>query len=262
MNWTRFGGLDFMAVDPENPSNLEGFEPQADSVPESGDAADRTAPTAEGGRKNVDAAESETPEAEAARDDESDAAASDSGDDEIPPKEWYILKVQTNREDTVREALLRRIKIAGMDKYFGDIIVPVEKVTEYKGGRKRVLRRKLYPGYIVVQMALTEDAWFMVRETPGIGDFTGAIGRPTPMLPHEVSRILAKAAEEKAQEAPRLKIGCNVGDRVKINDGPFATFEGEVSSIDEANGRVTVVISIFGRSTPVVLEYWQVERIA
>lgn len=251
-----------MAVDPEYPSNLEGNEPQADPVPESGEAELPSRPDAGGEpieERTGKGAAKQAPEHAA----ESGSRNEDrAGDEEIPPKEWYILKVQTNREDTVREALLRRIKIAGMEDLFGDIIVPVEKVTEFKGGRKKVIRRKLYPGYIVVQMSLTEDAWFLVRETPGIGDFTGAIGRPTPMLPHEVSRILAKAAEEKAQEAPRLKIGCNVGDRVKINDGPFATFEGEVSSIDEANGRVTVVISIFGRSTPVVLEYWQIEQIA
>jgi transcriptional antiterminator NusG len=172
---------------------------------------------------------------------------------------WYIVKVQTNREDSACEALTRRIKVAGMDQHFGEIIVPVERVTEVKGGKKRIVRRKLYPGYIVVQMELNDDTWFLVRETPGIGDFTGAIGRPTPLLPHEVNRILTKLAEEKAEDAPKLKIGCRVGDRVKINEGHFANFQGEVSSIDEANGRVTVMINIFGRSTPVELEYWQVE---
>lgn len=172
---------------------------------------------------------------------------------------WYIVKVQTNREDSACEALTRRIKVAGMDQYFGEIIVPVERVTEVKGGKKRIVRRKLYPGYIVVQMELNDDTWFLVRETPGIGDFTGAIGRPTPLLPHEVNRILTKLAEEKAEDAPKLKIGCHVGDRVKINEGHFANFQGEVSSIDEANGRITVMINIFGRSTPVELEYWQVE---
>ncbi len=172
---------------------------------------------------------------------------------------WYIVKVQTNREDSACEALSRRIKVAGMDQYFGQIIVPVERVTEVKGGKKRVVRRKLYPGYIVVQMELNDDTWFLVRETPGIGDFTGAVGRPTPLLPHEVNRILAKLAEERAEDAPKLKIGCRVGDKVKINEGHFANFQGEVSAIDEANGRVTVMINIFGRSTPVELEYWQIE---
>ncbi len=174
--------------------------------------------------------------------------------------DWYILKVQSNREESIREGLLRRIAIAGLRQYFGDIIIPTEKVTEFKGGKKRVMKRKLYPGYIVVQMEVNEETWFMVRETPGIGDFTGAAGAPTPMLPHEVSRILARA-EEKPDEAPKLKIGFHVGDRVKVREGNFENFEGEVHTIDETNGRVTVMINIFGRSTPVELEYWQIEAI-
>jgi transcriptional antiterminator NusG len=174
--------------------------------------------------------------------------------------DWYILKVQSNREDSIREALWRRIKIAGMEQYFGDVIVPIEMVTEFKGGKRRVTKRKLYPGYLVIQMEINDDTWFLVRETPGIGDFTGAAGAPTPMLPHEVDRVLAKK-EEKQDEAPKLKIGFQTGDRVKINDGTFENFEGEVDSIDETSGRVTVMINIFGRSTPVELEYWQVESV-
>jgi transcriptional antiterminator NusG len=174
--------------------------------------------------------------------------------------DWYILKVQSNREDSIREALLRRVKIAGLEQYFGDIIVPTEQVTEFKGGRKRVMTRKLYPGYLVIQMEINEDTWFLVRETPGIGDFTGAAGHPTPMQPHEVSRILARQ-EDKGEEAPKLKIAFRPGDHVKINEGTFENFEGDVDSIDETNGRVTVMINIFGRSTPVELEYWQIESI-
>jgi transcriptional antiterminator NusG len=181
-------------------------------------------------------------------------------DAEAVPMDWYILKVQSNREDSIREGLKRRVAIAGLDCYFGDVIVPTEKVTEFKGGKKRVTKRKLYPGYLVVQMAINEDTWFLVRETPGIGDFTGAAGAPTPMLPHEVSRILAKQ-EEKTDEAPKLKIAFRPGDRVKINEGTFENFEGEVDTIDEQNGRVTVMINIFGRSTPVELEYWQIESV-
>lgn len=173
---------------------------------------------------------------------------------------WYILKVQSNREESIREGLMRRVKVAGLDRYFGDVIVPTEKVTEFKGGKKRVIKRKLYPGYLVVHMEINEDTWFLVRETPGIGDFTGASGHPTPMLEHEVARIVAKQ-EEKSEKAPKLKIGFAVGERVKINEGTFENFEGEVENIDETNGRVTVMINIFGRSTPVELEYWQIEAV-
>jgi transcription termination/antitermination protein NusG len=174
--------------------------------------------------------------------------------------DWYILKVQSNREESIREGLLRRVAIAGLGYYFGEVIVPTEKVTEFKGGKKKVIKRKLYPGYLVVHMEINDDTWFLVRETPGIGDFTGAAGRPSPMLPHEVSRIVAKQ-EEKSEKAPKLKIAFREGDRVKIKEGTFENFEGEVESIDETNGRVTVMINIFGRSTPVELEYWQIEAL-
>ncbi len=175
-------------------------------------------------------------------------------------RRWYILKVQSNREDSIRDALQRRVAMEGLDAYFGEIIVPVEMVSEFKNGKKRVVKRKLYPGYLVVNMEINDDTWFLVRETPGIGDFTGGVGRPAPMLDSEIKKILDKK-EEKSDESPKLKIAFNKGDRVKINEGTFENFEGEVDSIDEANGRVTVMINIFGRSTPVELEYWQIEAI-
>ncbi len=175
-------------------------------------------------------------------------------------KKWYILKVQSNREDSIRETLLRRISIQGMDKWFGEVIVPKEQVTEFKGGKKRVVSRKLYPGYILVNMILNDETWYLVRETGGIGDFTGSAGRPSAMLPQDVAKLLNKT-EEKTDESPRLKITFKKGDRVKINDGTFENFEGEVEEIDEANGRVTVMLSIFGRSTPVDIEYWQIETV-
>lgn len=195
----------------------------------------------------------------AAKTADSNGAASAEPAEEIK-KDWYILKVQSNREDTIAEGLHRRVAIAGLQDYFGEIIVPTEMVTEFKNGKKKIVKRKLYPGYIVIHMAITEDTWFLVRDTPGIGDFTGAGGKPIPMLPHEVSKLIAKQ-EEKTEEAPRLKISFKVGDRVKINEGTFENFEGDVENIDEQNGRVTVMINIFGRSTPVELEYWQVESI-
>jgi transcriptional antiterminator NusG len=185
-------------------------------------------------------------------------------DDEDKPVEgdrhWYILKVQSNREDSIRETLLRRIRMQGMDKWFGEVVVPKEQVTEFKSGKKRVVSRKLYPGYILVNMILNDETWYLVRETGGIGDFTGSAGRPSPMLPQDVAKLLNKT-EEKADEAPRLKINFKKGDRVKINEGTFENFEGEVEAIDEANGRVTVMLSIFGRSTPVDIEYWQIESV-
>ena len=176
------------------------------------------------------------------------------------PLDWYILKVQSNREDSIVAGLQRRVKVAGLEEYFEEIIVPVEMVTEFKGGKKRVVKKKLYPGYIVVHMIINDETWFLVRETPGIGDFTGAAGQPTPMLPSEVARIIPKEEDVETQE-PKLQIGVSPGDRVKINEGTFENFEGDIDTIDEMNGRVTVMINIFGRSTPVELEYWQIEKL-
>ena len=187
-------------------------------------------------------------------DDEEEAAAAP------VDMQWYILKVQSNREDSIREGLIRRIKLQGLDHLFGEVIVPKEQVTEFKSGKKRVVSRKLYPGYILVHMALNDESWYLVRETSGIGDFTGSAGRPSPMLEADVNKLLNKT-EEKTDDAPRLKINFRKGDRVKINEGTFENFEGEVEQIDEANGRVTVILSIFGRSTPVDIEYWQIETV-
>ena len=166
----------------------------------------------------------------------------------VGERHWYILKVQSNREDSIREALLRRISMQGMDKWFGEVIVPKEQVTEFKSGKKRVVSRKLYPGYILVNMILNDETWYLVRETGGIGDFTGSAGRPSPMLPQDVAKLLNKA-EEKTDESPRLKISFKKGDRVKINEGTFENFEGEVEEIDEANGRVTVMAAATARAS-------------
>jgi len=174
-------------------------------------------------------------------------------------KKWYILKVQVNREDPIKEDLKRRIKIAGLDEYFGDILVPTEKVTEIRGEKKKIIKRKLYPGYIMIFMEIVDKTWYLVRETPGIGDFTGAVGKPVPMPAHEVQRILASEKEDPA-EAPKLKVAYQVGDNIKVKDGTFENFEGVVDVIDYTSGRVTVIINLFGRSTPVELEYWQIEQ--
>lgn len=180
---------------------------------------------------------------------------------EMPPKKWYILKVAFNREDTIRKALEKRVKLAGVEAYFGDILIPTEDVATFtRTGQRRVVKRKLYPGYLMIEMSVTEDTWFLVRETDGIGDFTGSGGKPTPMDDKEVERIL-KVARPQADEGAALKtaIPYGRGDRVRVKEGYFQNLEGEVDKVDEANGRVTVIISIFGRSTPVELDHWQVE---
>ena len=131
-----------------------------------------------------------------------------------------------------------------------------------KTGKRRIVKKKLYPGYIMVNMAINDDTWFIVRETPGIGDFTGSAGRPSPMNPADVERILRLGvADSEGDQQVKTAIPFKSGDRVRVKEGYFQNFEGDVDVVDEANGRVTVMINIFGRSTPVELEHWQIEKV-
>jgi len=217
-------------------------------------------------QEGAESAEAESADESAEVEEEPVAVAPRGPIEETPEEEeaihmdWFILKVQSNRERTIAEALERKMKIEGYERFFDQAIVPTEKVTEFKGGKKKVVERKLYPGYIVVHMHINDDTWFAVRETSGVGDFTGAGGKPTPMLANEVARII-QTEEEETDEAPKLDIKFAKGDKVKVKEGNFESFEGEVNTIDEASGRVTVMINIFGRSTPVELEYWQIEAV-
>jgi len=189
------------------------------------------------------------------------AAEEDAEGSSEPKLEWYVVKVQVNREESVRKALERRVSMYGLDKYFGTLLVPTERITEVRAGKKRTRKVRLLPGYLIVQMEINDDTWFLIRETSGIGDFTGPDGKPTPMEPHEVQRLLAREQTEDKQEA-KIKISFAINDRVKIKDGTFANYEGEVHQIDDSSGVVVVMINIFGRSTPVTLEYWQIEAVA
>ena len=187
--------------------------------------------------------------------------ALDDDDEEKIELVWYVLKVQSSREDTIRDALERRVKIQGLQRYFGRIVVPTEKITEIRNNKKRIVERKTYPGYIMVEMELNEKTWFVVRETPGVGDFVGAHGTPTKMTEAEVNQMLGQQTAAEAEAAPKVRIDVERGDRVKIKDGPFENFEGTVEEVIEARGLVKVMLIIFNRPTPVDLEYWQVERI-
>jgi transcriptional antiterminator NusG len=226
----------------------------AEQAPASDNAEDTPEP---------DGPESEEPASEEAASEEAASESEEPEADEAAEMQWYILKVQVNREDSIRDALLRRVKIEDLEEYVADVVVPTEEVAEFtKSGKRRIVRRKLYPGYILAHMTINDDTWFVVRETPGVGDFTGSAGRPTPMDPHEVERILRMgASEDEAGTQIKTAIPFKAGDRVRVKDGNFQNFEGEVDAIDEANGRITVMINIFNRSTPVELEHWQVEAI-
>jgi transcriptional antiterminator NusG len=192
-----------------------------------------------------------------------DGAVADNSE-EVEMK-WYILKVQVNRENSICDALNRRVKVAGVERFFGEVLVPTEDVREFnKAGKQRITKRKLYPGYIVVNMEINDDSWFLVRETSGIGDFTGAAGKPAPLTPEEVSRIIATTkpeVEEDGEDNIKTAIPFKAGDRVRVKEGYFQNHEGEVSAVDERNGRITVMINIFGRPNPVELDHWHVENV-
>jgi transcriptional antiterminator NusG len=174
--------------------------------------------------------------------------------------DWYVLRVQAGRENQVRESLEKRAKTGDINEKVGRILVPTERVSEIKSGRRRVRNKKLFPGYIMIEMEFDEELWYLIRETPGIGDFVGPRSRPTPMQPHEVERILHDMERDEG-EKPRVKIEYQKGDSVKIKEGPFENFDGVVEEVLPAKGIVKVIVTIFGRPTPVELEYWQVETI-
>jgi len=178
-------------------------------------------------------------------------------------KRWYILKVQVNREDSIRENLMRKIRMAGLESYFGEVIVPTEEVVEFsKAGKRRIVKKKLYPGYLLAHMAFNDETWFLVRETSGIGDFTGTAGKPAPMSDADVAKILRVVKpDEQTTGAVKTAIPFKVADRVRVKEGYFQNFEGEISNIDQAHGRVTVMINIFGRPNPVELDHWQIEAV-
>ena len=174
-------------------------------------------------------------------------------------KLWYVIRVQSGREEKVRRSLERRIKAAGAEEILPSVVVPTETVSEIKGGKKRVTKKKIFPGYIMVEMEATDEALYLIRETPGVGDFVGSHMKPTPMEPHEVARLLGDM--ERQAETPKLKINFQKGESVKIKEGPFENFDGVVEEVNPEKGLVRVVVTIFSRPTPVELEYWQVEPI-
>jgi transcription termination/antitermination protein NusG len=182
---------------------------------------------------------------------------------------WYAIRVQSNKEDSVKRNLERKVQLRGLGEKIKEVVVPTEKIAEIKNGKKRTRTVKTYPGYVLANMQMDDETWLFVRETLGVGDFVGAgaakpaagqmIPKPFPLRPEEVSKIFGAAAAPG--EAAKIKIQFQVGDKVKIKEGPFENFDGVVEDINEQKGLVRVVVTIFGRATPVELQYWQVESV-
>ena len=179
---------------------------------------------------------------------------------------WFFVRCQSGSEDSIRKQLEMRVKHAGLGDIIPQILVPFERVTDLRGGKKRVVNKKLYPGYLMVQADLEDHedprvalAQSVVRDTPKVGDFLGGSGEPVSLSEGEVSEILARMSDNES--ALQVNIGLNRGDMVKIKSGPFDGFDGTVDEILPEKGIVKVVVTIFGRPTPVELKYWEVETV-
>lgn len=175
-------------------------------------------------------------------------------------KRWYIVHAYTNFENKVREAILAEAELRGLTEYFDDVLVPKEKVSEVKRGRRVETERVTFPGYVLVKCALTDQVFHLIKNTPKVTGFLGATQRPQPIPDKEAERILHQVTEEV--DRPRPKVTFEVGEQVRVADGPFASFNGLVEEVDDDRARVKVAVSIFGRPTNVELEYGQVEKLA
>lgn len=172
---------------------------------------------------------------------------------------WYVVHAYSGFEKSVQRALKERITRAGMNEQFGDILVPVEEVVEMKGGQKSISERKFFPGYILVQMDMTDETWHLVKSTPKVTGFVGGkANKPTPITDKEVQNILNKVQE--GVEKPRPKVLFEVGESVRVKDGPFTDFNGMVEEVNYDKNKLRVSVLIFGRATPVELDFGQVEK--
>jgi transcription termination/antitermination protein NusG len=178
--------------------------------------------------------------------------------------QWFVIHTLAGQEQRVKESIERRLKAEEMGEYIKEVLVPMERVAEVRNGKKTVTTRKLYPGYVFIDMVLLDEnqrlierPWYFIRDTQGIIGFVGG-DRPCPTSPEEVAMIKDQISESEDHEKP--KVNFDVGETVKINDGPFLNFSGVIEEIDPERGKLKVTVNIFGRNTPVELEYWQVEK--
>ena len=174
-------------------------------------------------------------------------------------KFWYVIHTQTGYEDRVKILLESKVKAGAVKDAISQILVPIEQVSEIKGGKKRISQRKFFPGYLLIEMELTDDSWYLIKNIPGVTGFVGAGARPLPLKEDEIDSILKQAKD--AKEKPTPKVTFEKGENVRVNEGPFMNFNGVIDETNIAKGKIKVMISIFGRATPVELETWQVEKI-
>lgn len=174
-------------------------------------------------------------------------------------KHWYVVHTQTGLEDKVRSVLERRIPSEGLQELITRVVIPTEQISEVRAGKKRVSERRFFPGYVLVEMSLDEQTYSFIKGIPGVTGFIGTGKKPTPLSQKEVDNILKRTEETKIKPSP--KIIFEKGEQVRVKEGPFMNFNGTIDDIHPEKGKLRVSISIFGRSTPVELEYWQVEKV-
>jgi len=170
---------------------------------------------------------------------------------------WYVLHALSGQEQKAKDALDERVRLAEMGEQIKEILIPTQTVQEIRGGKKKVTTRKFFPGYILVLMELNDDTWQLVKRTQGVIGFLGGES-PAPLTKKEVDEMFGQIEDSKEKIAPRISF--IIGDRIKINEGPFINFIGQVETIDEERGKLGGSVNVFGRTTPVELEYWQVEK--
>ncbi len=174
-------------------------------------------------------------------------------------KNWYVVHTQTGLEDKVKKALENKVAVSGMQELISSVVIPTEQVSEVRSGKKKISQRKFFPGYLLVEMELNESTYIFVKTAPGVTGFIGLGKKPMPLPQEEVDNILRKTKDTQVKPSP--KIVFEKGEQVRVTDGPFQNFNGTIDEIHPEKGKIKVSVSIFGRATPVELEYWQVEKI-
>ena len=174
-------------------------------------------------------------------------------------KRWYIVHAYSNFEKKVADAIKEQAVAQGLDELFEEVLVPTEEVVEIRRGRKVTSERRFFPGYVLVKMDMTDAAYHLIKNTPKVTGFLGTENKPVPITEEEAGRILHQVQE--GVERPRPTVSFEVGEQVRVSDGPFASFNGQIEDVDEERARLKVAVSIFGRATPVELEYGQVEKL-
>jgi transcription termination/antitermination protein NusG len=178
---------------------------------------------------------------------------------DVATKNWYIVHTYSGFEKKVAESLQERVKAYGLQSDIGEVLIPTEDVVEMRAGKKVVTSKRFFPGYILVEMNMSDHAWHVVKNTPKVTGFVGAGAKPTPLTREEVDQILNQVTE--AAEKPKPKYSFDKGDQVRINEGPFTSFNGVVDEVNNERNTLKVMVTIFGRSTPVELDFLQVEKL-